>query len=61
MAIDRMAIITDGLRTSETYPTTAEIADAVWDEQISGHTAAGTFGNYVSRKLLSVAKFLALK
>ncbi|MFN9288489.1 MAG: hypothetical protein ACK6EB_10475, partial [Planctomyces sp.] len=25
-------------------PTTADIADAVWDEAYSGHTTAGTFG-----------------
>lgn len=27
-----------------TPPTTGQIADAVWDEAISGHTTAGTFG-----------------
>lgn len=29
-------------------PTAAAIADAVWDEQISGHLAAGTMGSYIS-------------
>lgn len=36
------------------------IADAVWDEAISGHTTAGTFGEWVQKKLLTVAKFIGL-
>ena len=40
--------------------TAAEIADAVWDEVMSGHTTSGTFGAFV-QKLLTVAKFLGLK
>ena len=39
----------------------ADVADAVWDELKTGHTIAGSFGNHVGRKLLSVAKFLGLK
>lgn len=31
-----------------TAPTSAEIADAVWDEATSGHTTAGTFGKLVA-------------
>lgn len=42
-------------------PTLAQIADAVWDESMSGHTTSGTFGNFVVKKLLTVAKFLGLK
>jgi hypothetical protein len=41
-------------------PTAAEIADAVWDEVMSGHTTADTFGAQV-QKLLTLAKFLGLK
>lgn len=29
-------------------PTAAEIADAVWDEALSGHTTAGTAGKTLS-------------
>jgi len=36
------------------------IADAVWDEPISGHTTSGTFGEWVQKKLLTVAKFIGL-
>ena len=39
----------------------AELAAAVWDEQVSGHLSAGSFGFFVQRKLLTVAKFLGLK
>lgn len=38
----------------------ADIADAVWDEQTSGHTTNGTFGKFV-QGLLTVGKFLGLK
>lgn len=30
-----------------TAPTAAQVADAVWDEARSGHTAVGSFGEYV--------------
>lgn len=36
------------------------IADAVWDESMTGHTSSGTFGERF-QKLLTVAKFLGLK
>ncbi len=36
------------------------IADAVWDEAISGHTTSGTFGSWVQKKLLTVSKFIGL-
>jgi hypothetical protein len=41
-------------------PTAAEIADAVWDEDITTHTTASTSG-LLLQKLLTVAKFLGLK
>ncbi len=41
-------------------PTANEIAEAVWDRQMSDHTLAGSFGVFV-KKLLTVAKFLGLK
>lgn len=37
------------------------IAGAVWDEATSDHTTAGTFGEKVGKKLLTVAKFIGLK
>lgn len=42
-------------------PTASQIADAVWDEQLSGHTSAGSFGAFLNSKALTVAKFLGLK
>jgi hypothetical protein len=49
MAIDRIAILTDGYRNEEIYPTPAQIADAVWNELTSGHTVAGSYGNEVPK------------
>jgi len=40
--------------------TPSENADAVWDELMSGHTLAGSFGVRF-KKLLTLAKFLGLK
>lgn len=37
------------------------IAGQVWDTDLSSHTDATTFGGYISKKLLSVAKFIGLK
>lgn len=37
-----------------------DIADAVWDEPLAGHTTASTFGEWVQNKLLTVSKFLGL-
>lgn len=38
-----------------------DIADAVWDEPTSAHATAGTFGEKVSKFLLTTGKFLGLK
>jgi hypothetical protein len=38
----------------------SQVADAVWDELMSGHTTDGSFG-YQMQKLLTLAKFLGLK
>jgi hypothetical protein len=37
------------------------IAEAVWDEATAVHTTAGTFGEMVGKKLLTLAKFIGLK
>lgn len=37
-------VVVDNVVTGGTGPTAAQIADAVWDEAVSGHTTAGTFG-----------------
>lgn len=36
------------------------IADAVWNEPLAGHAVGGTFGEWVQKKLLTVAKFIGL-
>lgn len=40
--------------TSGAAPSAASIADAVWDEAQSGHTTAGTFGNYLDAAISGV-------
>ena len=39
----------------------AAIAAAVWDAQTADHLIAGSFGQYVKKKLLSTAKFIGLR
>jgi len=39
----------------------SDIAAAVWEEPVSSHTDTATFGGFVSKKLLTVGKFLGLK
>lgn len=46
--------ITGGVLTTSP-PTTAAIADAVWDESRSGHATAGTFGEKVTAELDSAS------
>lgn len=44
---------------SGTVPTPAEISTAVWETPITN--VPGSYGEYLTKKLLSVAKFLGLK
>lgn len=37
------------------------VSNAVWEELLSSHTTASTFGKHVGNKLLTVAKFLGLR
>lgn len=41
-------------------PSASTIADAVWDEAMSGHTTAGSFGDFV-QKLLTVSRMLGIR
>jgi hypothetical protein len=50
----------DGTTGFTTTLTTQSIADAVWDEIMTGHVTADTYGKFV-QKLLSVSKFMGLK
>jgi hypothetical protein len=38
-----------------------EIAELVWTSNIADYTDSGTFGHFISKKLLTVAKYLGLK
>jgi hypothetical protein len=57
---------TQVVRTSSSSATISgtnaeDTAAAVWNAQTSGLSAAGSFGEFVQSKLLTVAKFLGLK
>ena len=39
----------------------AAIADAVWDELTASHVIAGSFGEQVGGKLLTLAKWIGLR
>ena len=38
-----------------------DIADRVWDEDITGHTNTDSFGWWIQKKLLTLSKYLGLK
>lgn len=38
-----------------------KIGRAVWNRAVSEHTGSGTFGEFISKRVLTVAKFLGLK
>ena len=44
-----MGVYNFSITTSGASPTPAEIADAVWDELMSGHTIVGSFGKAVKQ------------
>ncbi len=47
--------------TVEALPTDTEIKNTVWNAPISDHSIPGTFGHFIQKKLLSVAKFIGLR
>ena len=49
------------LTTIIAQTTAAFQADAVWDALISAHSVTGSFGEFVVRRLLTTAKFFALR
>lgn len=54
-------VVTDGSgSTPVVVPTAAEIAAAVWDK-LPGTPQSGSFGEIVSKKLLTLLNFIGLK
>jgi hypothetical protein len=49
------------LDTIEAQTTNAAQGAAVWDALLSAHSVTGSFGEFVVRRLLTVAKFFALR
>ena len=54
-------VVTSGSGGGGSSVSASDVADAVWNRQTSAHTATGTFGNLVGKKLLTLAKFIGLK
>jgi hypothetical protein len=48
-------IVPFGSIPGATAPSAADVADAVWDEAASGHTTAGTFGQYIGGEVTRAA------
>lgn len=61
MAIDKMAILTDGYAPHPACPTAAEIADAVYDELKAGHTIDGSYGLEISKLTKKVDRNFVVK
>jgi len=59
--IVNLASIETQLDTIEAQTTGAAIGSGVWDALISAHSVTGSFGEFVVRRLLTVAKFFALR
>ena len=56
------ALLDNGINTGyESLDLIAEQSQSVWGTSISGNAGAGTFGEKISDKLLTLAKFLGLK
>ena len=41
--------------------TPEEVADAVWSANLNNHTIGGTFGHFIQKKILTLAKYIGLK
>ncbi|MBI2449268.1 hypothetical protein HYV49_03140 [Candidatus Pacearchaeota archaeon] len=50
----------DNLTATATVDNAA-IADAVWDEAVTGHSGSNTFGEKVAKKLLTFSKWIGLR
>jgi hypothetical protein len=60
--IAAMLLQLESVKTSvDTLPTAQTIKNSVWNASISDHTTSGTFGHFMQKKLITVAKFLGLK
>lgn len=52
-------VVTEGV--SGSYPTTTQIADAVWNTAMPASPTSGTVIDYIKNKVLTVSKFIGLK
>ena len=50
-----------GIATIISQTTASAQASAVWDALISAHSVTGSFGEFIVRRLLTVAKFFSLR
>lgn len=47
--------------TTSGHLSPTAVSKAVWDAQLTDYNTTGSFGNFVQKKILTVAKFLGLK
>jgi len=59
--IVNLSSIETDVATILSQTSSGSIGSAVWDALISAHSVTGSFGDFVVRRLLTVAKFFALK
>lgn len=59
--IQNISGIETQIDTIEAQTTASAIGVAVWDALISAHSVTGSFGEFVVRRLLTVAKFFSLR
>lgn len=59
--ITNLTDIETDIATILTQTTSSAIGAAVWDALISAHSVTGSFGEFIVRRLLTVAKFFSLR
>lgn len=57
----RVSQMTQGIVTGGGIGTVEEVRDAVWNAQLTSYQASGSIGEYLYKKLLTVAKFIGIK
>lgn len=57
----RVSQMTQALVTGGGIGTVEEVRDAVWNAQLTSYQASGSIGEYLYKKLLTVAKFIGIK
>ncbi len=60
-SLTQQVISNGGSGSGGSGASASDVADAVWNRQLSAHQTSGTYGHLVGKKLLTLAKFIGLK